>query len=195
MRRRIKYLGVALLAFTLLLAGALFFAGRPGPIPPLPFDSASFVSTAPPVSLLAPPTNAPAWERIEFYLRVTLPQKFHGTNASPWSFPASPRMACSIQGLLNQCAEVTGTRYLMPLSVAAGSVQFGNTNTLNGPQWVSAFEKELQTGDVEYWDAQTKRMKTEHLVLLRFPAQKTILVFPGSGVADFERTNRIHIHR
>src|SRR5262249_48600382 len=138
------------------------------PVPPLPFDSVSFVSTAPPVSLLAPPTNASTLKRMEFYLLVTLPQKFRGTNASTWSFPASPKMGCSIQGLLNQCAQVTGTRYLMPLGVAAGMVQFGNTTTLNGPQWVSAFEKELQTGNVQYWEAQTKRMKSEHLVLLRF---------------------------
>jgi hypothetical protein len=193
MGRRFKQLVTVLLVLSLALAVALFFVGKPKPVPPLPFEATNFVSTAPPVSLLAPPTNAPAWKRMGFYLLVTLPQKFRGTNASTWSFPASPRTGCSIHGLLDECAQVTGGRYLMPLGIAAGAVQFGNTNTLNGPRWVAAFENELQKGDVQYWDAPTKRMKQEHLVLLRFPEQKTILVLPESGVAEFERTNRIQI--
>jgi hypothetical protein len=193
MRGTFRILAVAFLIFIAALAGALLFVGKPRPVPPLPFDAKPFVSTTRPVSPFAPPANAPAWKRLEFYLFITVPQKLHGTNASTWSFPASPKTGCSIQGLLNQCAEVTEMRYLMPLSVAAGVVQFGNTNTLNGPQWVAAFEKELQTGDVQYWNAQTKTMKREHLMLMRFPEQKTILLLPESGVADFQRTNGIHL--
>lgn len=169
MRNQIKYLWAAVLAVALLLAGALYFAGKPRPVPPLPFDSTNFVSTTPPDSPFNP--------------------------SATWSFPASPKRACSIQGLLNQCAAVTGMRYLMPKGIAGGMVQFGNTNTLSGPQWVLSFEKELQTSDVQYWDAQTKRAKWDHLAFLRFPAQKIILVLPESGVADFERTNGIHIPR
>lgn len=81
----------------------------------------------------------------------------------------------------------------MPRCVAAGVVQFGNASTLNGDQWVSAFEKELQTGDVQFWDSQIKRMRHEHLALLRFAKQKTVVVLPESEVADFLRTNKIQL--
>lgn len=81
-------------------------------------------------------------------------------------------------------------RYLMPPFVAAGSVRFGNTNMLNGPQWVAAFEKALQTGTPEWWDAEQKKMRDENLVLIRFPEQKTVLVLPREKAAEFQRTNQ-----
>jgi len=191
-RKIIKYFIPGLLVLFVVVTGTLLFPVKPKPIPPLPFDATTFISTPPPASPFVLPANAPLLKRFGFYLLVTIPQKLHGTNNSTWSFPASPKTFCSIQGLLIQCAQVTGMRYLMPLSVAAGGVQFGNTKTLNGPQWVGAFEKELQTGDVQYWDAGTRTMKREHLALLRFPEQKTILVLPEADVAEFQRTNGIH---
>jgi hypothetical protein len=89
--------------------------------------------------------------------------------------------------------EVDGTRYLMPIGVAAGIVQFGNTNVLDGPHWVAAFEKALQSDGVQCWDPQTKRTGPEHLVLLRFPAQKVVVVLPAKAAAEFQRTNGIHL--
>jgi hypothetical protein len=88
---------------------------------------------------------------------------------------------------------VSGTRYLMPMGVAAGIVQFGNTNALDGPHWVAAFEKALQSDDVQCWDPQTKRTGPEHLVLLRFSAQKVVVVLPAKAAAEFQRTNGIHL--
>ena len=72
-------------------------------------------------------------------------------------------------------------------------MQFGYTTALAGPQWVAALENELQKGDVEYSDSSAKAMRSTHLALLRFPEQKTILVLPETGVADFIRTNGIHL--
>ena len=111
-------------------------------------------------------------------------------SARSFSFPASPTNRCGVQGLLNQCMEVSGDRYLMPPVVAAGSVRFGNTTMLNGPQWVAAFEKALQTGTPEWWDAEQKKMRDENLVLIRFPEQKTVLVLPQDKAVEFQRTNR-----
>ena len=189
MRAPVKRFLAGFILIFMMLIGALVFLSWPKPIPPLPFDAKSFVSTTPPT--FSPPPNAGVYDRIRFSL-FNLMQKHAGTN-STWSFGASPKMDCSVQGLLNQCSEVTGTRYLMSLEVTAGSVQFGNTNTLNGPQWVTAFETALQTSDVEFWDQKLKRMRHEPLVLLRFPAQKTILVLPASEVTEFQRTNGIHM--
>src|SRR5436190_18076046 len=65
-------------------------------------------------------------------------QKFRRPRSLSYSFPASAKGRCSIHGLLNQCTDVTGVRYVIASDVAAGSVQFGPTNTLNGAQWVKA---------------------------------------------------------
>jgi hypothetical protein len=117
---------------------------------------------------------------------------FPSHSAVHWTFPASTKTGCSIQGLLNQCAEVNGTRYLMPIGVAAGIVQFGNTNALDGPHWVAAFENALQSDRVQCWDSKTRITAPEHLVLLRFPAQKVVVVLPASAALEFQRTNEIH---
>jgi hypothetical protein len=190
MRAPFKYLALGFL----VLAGFLFFLwpSAPKPVPPLPFDDKVFISTKPPVPLFAPSANAPVYARV-MYFAFDKWAKLRGTSASTWSFPASGKTACSVQGLLNQCSSVSDTRYLMSIGVTVSIVQFGNTNTLNGPQWVAAFEKELQTGDVQYWDTQTKRTRPEHFAILRFPAQKTAVVLPEADAADFLRTNGIHL--
>jgi len=113
------------------------------------------------------------------------------SSSNKYSFGAtSLTNRCLIQGMLNQCTEVSGVRYLMPPFVAAGSVRFGNTNTLNGPQWAAAFEKALQTRTPEWWDAEQKKMRDENLVLIRFPEQRTVLVLPQEKAAEFQRTNK-----
>jgi hypothetical protein len=194
MRASFKHYVLGFALFIVALAGVLCFGMRPKPIPPLPFDAKVFIaSTSPYAGIFTPPPNASVFTRARYFIFFDLPQKFRGKNSSTWSFGASPKTGCSIQGLLNQCDSVCGTRYLMPLSVAVGIVQFGNTNTLNGPQWVAAFESALQTGDVQIFDQQTKRTHADHLALLRFPAQKTVVVLPESDAADFLRTNGIHL--
>jgi len=172
----------------------LVFLARPKPIPPLPFDAKMFIATKSPYAgLFKPPANASAFTRAKYFIFFDLPRKFMGTNAMTSSFPAGPWAFCGVQAFLNQCDGVSGTHYLMPESVALGYVQFGTTNTFNGPQWVAAFESALQTGDVHIFDAQKGRTRPEHLALLRFPAQKTVVVLPESEAADFLRTNGIHL--
>jgi hypothetical protein len=57
----------------------------------------------------------------------------------------SPRAerSCKIHGLLNDCSQVTGTRYLIAREARADSIDFGHATTLNGTQWVAAFEQVL----------------------------------------------------
>ena len=102
-----------------------------------------------------------------------------------YSFPASATNRCLVHGLLNQCMEITGVRYVMARDVAAGTVQFGHTNTLNGAQWVVAFTEALQIGQPEWWDSQTKRFRKENLVLLTNDA-RTVLVLPKGMVREFQ---------
>lgn len=105
------------------------------------------------------------------------------------TFAANPFMACSIRGFLNQSMQVSGTRYLMPPDVAVGSVQFGTTNALNGRLWIAAFEAALETNKPSILDPQTRGMRQQNLVLIRYPKQKTVLVLTASGAAEFRRTN------
>jgi hypothetical protein len=101
-------------------------------------------------------------------------------------FPISPVEACSINGLLNQCMEVSGWRYLIDKEVAAGGVQFGCPKVFNGEEWVAAFENALQTNAPQWWDAKLKKMRRENLVLIRYPEQKTILVLPKDRAAKYQ---------
>jgi RNA polymerase sigma factor (sigma-70 family) len=102
------------------------------------------------------------------------------------SFPVSPVRLCSINGLLNQCMEVTGWRYLMDKDVSSGIVNFGNSEVLNGEEWVAAFENALQTNTPEWWDSKKKGFRKENLILIRYPEQKTVLVLPKGKAAKYQ---------
>ena len=101
---------------------------------------------------------------------------------------ARPTQRCSIHGLLNQCMEMSDVRYLIDKNVAAGSVNFGHTNTLNGTQWIAAFESALQTGQPEWYVSESNQFRKENLVLIRYDS-KTVLVLPTDRASQY-RTHR-----
>lgn len=102
-----------------------------------------------------------------------------------YTLPAGPVASCNIHGLLNQCMEVSGWRYLIDKDVAAGSVKFGPDKVMNGAEWVAAFENALQTDKPEWWDQTRKKMRSENLVLIRYPKQKTVLVVNKEKAAKY----------
>jgi RNA polymerase sigma factor (sigma-70 family) len=110
----------------------------------------------------------------------------HYGNPLNYTFPASAATPCSIHGLLNQCMEVSGWRYLIDKEVAAGSVNFGRTNAMNGQEWVEAFENALQFGEPEWWVVGGKKQRKENLVLLRYPQERTVLVLPQDKAANYK---------
>jgi RNA polymerase sigma factor (sigma-70 family) len=103
------------------------------------------------------------------------------------TFPASASSVqrCSISGLLNQCMDLSGWRYLIDKDVAAGTVAFGNDRALNGEEWITAFENALQNNTPQWWDAKAKHFRQGNLVLIRYPAQKTILVLPKDKAGKY----------
>ena len=103
-----------------------------------------------------------------------------------YTFPISPVQRCSINGLLNQCMEMSGWRYLMDKEVSAGSVNFGCIQSLNGEEWIAAFENALQTNTPEWWDTKKKGFRRENLVLIRDHARKTVLVLPQDKAARYQ---------
>jgi RNA polymerase sigma factor (sigma-70 family) len=103
-----------------------------------------------------------------------------------YTFPITEVQRCSINGLLNQCMEISGWRYLMDKEVAAGSVKFGCPKVYNGEEWVAAFESALQTNTPEWWVVKKKGFRHENLVLIRFPKEKTVLVVPKEKAAQYQ---------
>ncbi len=101
------------------------------------------------------------------------------------SFPISSVQRCSISGLLDQCMELSGWRYLVDKEVSAGGVKFGNSKVLNGEEWLTAFENALQTNKPEWWDAKLKRQRQENLVLIRYHQQKIVLVLPKDKASKY----------
>ena len=116
---------------------------------------------------------------------IQMETNFYG-HPSNYTFPISPVQSCSIDGLLNQCMEVSGWRYLMDKEVAAGSVNFGCPRAFNGQEWVTAFENALQASTPEWWDSKKKGFRKENLVLIRYPEQKTVLVLPKDKAAKYQ---------
>jgi hypothetical protein len=120
-----------------------------------------------------------------YYLYEKFLKKF-ARGAVRYSFSGTKTNACSIHGLLNQCTDMTGIEFLIAKDVAAGTVQFGHTNTLSGDQWTGAFLEALQKGQPQWWDSKLKAFRTENLVLITNDA-KTIFVLPGDMAHEFAR--------
>jgi hypothetical protein len=133
------------------------------------------------------PPNAALKDRAFVWLFGFL-QKFRQRHPQPLahSFPATPTNRCSVHGLLNQCMEVSGVCYIIPRVVAAGTVQFGHTNVLNGVQWVAAFTEALQNGQPEWWDPKIKGFRKENLIFLT-NGPRAVLVLPPEMVHEFQR--------
>lgn len=92
---------------------------------------------------LVVPRNANLVQRLYcayWNLRIKWERKDPGAIA----VPPSPVQLCSVLGSLNQCTQLTGTRYLIAREAVERTVNFGTTNTLNGTQWTAALERALR---------------------------------------------------
>jgi hypothetical protein len=177
-RRGIRrwFLGPAIFA----IAVATAFLIRPSRNSPHLHDSRFVVTTRPTLGL---PPGATLTQRA-FTWWYENRHRFQKPRPLAYSFSASQTTRCSIHGLLNQCMEITGTRYVIAKDVAAGTIEFGHTNTLNGTQWVAAFTEALQNSQPEWWDPQAKRFHKENLALITNDA-RTVLVLPKAMAQEF----------
>ncbi len=171
---------LAIIVFILLLGGVRLTTLTRGKSPLLA-DPRFVVTTKPTFGV---PSSAPFRARV-FVWWMRLREEYAKPHPLSYSFGASPAARCSIHGLLNQCMEVGGVRYVIAKDVAAGSVMFGPTNTLNGAQWVKAFTEALQTGQPEWWDSHAQKFRKENLVLLTNDA-RTVLVLPKDMAGEFQ---------
>ncbi len=125
------------------------------------------------------------WDWYE-YKRRTWP------NPAGYSFPASPPVPCSIGGLLNQCMEVSGTKYLIAVEASACAVDFGHTNTLNGTQWVSAFENTITNTPVSCYDFTLKHFFDDRLVLIR-ERKNLVKIIPRSKLSEYQKAGLVDV--
>jgi hypothetical protein len=166
-----------------LLFGAVFLMTIPGQDAPFAHDSRFIVTARPSIAL---PSGATITQH-PFVWWLDLQRRFRGPSPLTYVFRASPTRRCSIHPLLSQCTEATGVRYVIAKEVAVGgSVLFGLTNDLNGAQWAKAFTEALRTGQPEWWDPQTKRIRKENLVVLTNDA-RTVLVLPKEMARELQR--------
>lgn len=165
----------------LVLAVALW-TSIPGPDALFARDPRFVVTSSPSIGV---PRSATSAQRA-FIWWLQVQRRFGRPHPQNYSFPATPKRGCSIYGLLSQCMEVTGVRYVVAKDVAAGSVEFGSTNTLNGAQWAKAFTEALESGRPEWWDSQTKAFRKENLILVTNGA-RTVLVLPKEMAHEFQR--------
>ena len=88
-----------------------------------------YATTYPKIGM--PPNLSPVQKL--YWRWMVFNQRHSKANPNTYTFPPSPARLCSIQGLLNQCMEVAGTRYFIAVEIAGG-VEFGTTNALRGQQ-------------------------------------------------------------
>ena len=64
-------------------------------------------------------------------------------NPAAWRIPATPCQQRFLYQELNDCGQMTGTRYLIAHEAWGRRLWFGTTNVLNGAQWAAALERAL----------------------------------------------------
>ena len=138
-------------AFLVVALGILWFVTRTTEqrvfsIATLPDDNRpAFIATSKPTIDVGPLSNLPLQKKIfGIYLKLKYWIAPPKPNPAGHSFSPRPDRNCKIHPLLNQCSQMTGTRYLLAREARADSIDFGHATTLNGTQWVAAFERALQ---------------------------------------------------
>jgi len=182
-RFRSKHKIFIVVAFILvvLVSGALISFFSPPPESKFLNDPTLVATKLPEPMLFAPNTRPSLRTRFyKVYYQVFPPKR---------NFSFGPRAApvrCSIHGLLNQCHDVSGVQFFIDKHVAGGTVMFGHTNTLNGPQWVTAFTNAVQTGEVSWWDSTKKDFRKENPVFIAV-GNTAYLVLPKDRVEQYQK--------
>lgn len=92
---------------------------------------------------IEPPPGATIWQRLRiFYANSRFGRR--RPNVAAWTFPPRADQPWSVQGLLNQCMELTGTQYLLAREGLRDTIDFGHSKPLNGVQWTAAVEAQLE---------------------------------------------------
>jgi hypothetical protein len=169
-------------AGSVIALGVIWFVTRSNDqrvfsIATLPHDNRpAFIASAKPTIDTGPLSNLTLRKTISgIYLK--LKNRIAPPKPNPAGYRFAPRAehSCKIHGLLDECCQVTGTRYLVAREARGDSIDFGHAKTLNGTQWVAAFEEALQRNGYD-------------VVRERFGAVKII---PQNLVAEYEKAGLV----
>ena len=179
----------------IVLAFAVFFGWLLWPVGPQisPYDlsrqdgKSRFFATK--LQEFSPGPNLNFTQRL--YWKWVMFTRTHGKrNPAAYTFSASQFRPCSISGLLTQCMQVTGTRYLIAVEIS-GPVFFGTTNALSGAQWVAAFEQAIQdSGPVICYDYATKTNFEDELLLIR-ERRDLVKIVPRTKLKDYQKAGLV----
>jgi hypothetical protein len=146
------------------------------------FEATSF-------SKLEAPPHLPPYQQLLWAWRQYL-WRHRKRNPAAYTFPACPVQDLPIGVMLHQCMELTGTQYLIAVEIAGG-VEFGNTNALNGTQWVAAFEHAVETsGPVICYDYVKKRNFQDTLLVIR-ERPGVVKIVPRTKLAEYQKTGLV----
>jgi hypothetical protein len=138
---------------------------------------------------VVPPSTFPMRERL-LWAWIQFKRHHLKPNPAAYSFPPGRRMPCAITALLNQCMDVSGKEYLVAVEIR-GEVEFGSTKTLNGVQFVAAFEHALETsGPVSCYDY-AKKSAFEDTLLVIHEGPRLIKVVPRSKLGEYQRAGLV----
>lgn len=99
-------------------------------------------------------------------------------------------MPCSITALLDQCMHVSGKQYLVAVEIQ-GDVEFGSTKTLNGLQFVAAFEHALQTSSPVNCYDYAKKSAFEDTLLVIHEGPRLVRVVPRSKLGEYQQAGLV----
>lgn len=133
------------------------------------------------------PQDSSSWQRIKVAC-LNLEQRYGPKNPAKHSFPPNFEWSCSIKAYLEQCMAFTGTKYLIAEEVAY--VDFGYSNTINGAEWVAAFEQALQTNQPACWHPASNGVWQENLLLVR-ERPRLVKLIPPSRLADYQKAGLV----
>lgn len=142
---------LTIVAILVVVLGVLWFLTRTNEqrvfsMATLPDDNRpAFIATSKPTIDVGPLSNLTLRKKI-YGIYLELKYRIAPPKPNPAGHSFSPRAdrSCKIHALLDQCSQMTGTRYLFAREARADSIDFGHAKTLNGTQWVAAFEQALQ---------------------------------------------------
>ena len=140
-----------------------------------------FVTT---YSLREMPTNLSIGQRV-----IWLWMDYRRRHGRPWGKPLfgpCKGAACSIHGILDQCMEATGTRYLIAVEIA-GEVEFDTTNVLNGVQFAQAFEHAIETSKPVHCYDFAKRRNFMDTLLVIHERPGLVKIVPATKLADYQK--------
>ena len=150
-------------------------------------QSRFYVTTYPTIGL---PANASLIDHV-FVKWLNLKQRHLAHNPAAYTIGPSATGLCSMSGLLNQCMEMSGTRYCIAVEACAADVTFGHTNTMNGVQFLAAFEHAIETSEpVMCYDYAKKKNFPDTLVLIR-EGPHLVKIVPRSKLADYQKAGLV----